>query len=66
MIRTIVSLRQEDGTFPEVGMWNRTVINGPSVRAVRRKALSWARDRSVRLEHHNGTLLFPPFLVEYF
>lgn len=65
MIRAIVSLRQPDGTYREVGMTDRTVIDRGSVKAVRKAALSYAQQRNCRIEYHNETLLRPAFLTEH-
>lgn len=64
MIRAIVSLRQPNGRYPEVGMTDRTVIDRGSVKAVRKAALSWATG-PCRIEYHNDTLLKPAFLTEH-
>lgn len=65
MIRAIVSLRQPDGRYPEVGMTDRTVIDRGSVKAVRKAGLSYAHGVPCRIEYHNETLLRPPFLTEH-
>lgn len=65
MIRAIATVAREDGTFDEVGMSHRTVIDRPTVKACRTAALQWAREARLRIEYHNGTLLLPPFRKEF-
>ena len=65
MIRAIVSLRQPNGRYPEVGMTDRTVIDGKTVKAVRKAGLSYAQSTPCRIEYHNDTLLKPAFLTEH-
>lgn len=65
MIRALASLRQPDGSYPDVGMNDRTVIDAKTVTLARRQALKWAGQTPVRVEYHNGTLLKPAFRTEH-
>ena len=65
MIRAIATVASEDGSFDEVGMSHRTVIDRATVKAVRTQALRWARGKRLRIEYHNETLLRPPFRKEF-
>lgn len=65
MIRAIVTVAREDGTFDKVGMSHRTVISRATIKACRIAALQWARDARLRIEYHNGTLLLPLFRTEF-
>lgn len=64
MLKAVVALRREDGSFPDVGMSDRTVVSGMTVKGIRQQALDFAGQRSCRIEYHNGSLLLPPFLLE--
>lgn len=62
-MKAIISLARKDGSFPEVGMTDRTIMEG-TVRSIRQRALRWAGQRRIRIEYHTR-IFFPPFLVEY-
>jgi hypothetical protein len=49
-MKIIVSLRHSDGTFPEVGMNNRTIFDGKSVSHILRRAANYANGRAYRVE----------------
>lgn len=63
MIKAVVALAQSNGQFPQVGMTDRTVMQG-TVKSIRRKALLWAQDRRVQIEYHNGSVIIPAFRKE--
>lgn len=67
--KAIVSRKRADGTFSEVGMNDRTVIEGNNIRGLHKKAQAYfcANGQHYRMEifpYHN--IQCNPLMVEYF
>jgi hypothetical protein len=49
-MKAIISRMYSDGTFPEVGMLDRTIVEASTVPGIHRKAREYAKNLSYRAE----------------
>lgn len=66
MIKAIVSLKNEkNGTFPEVGMTDKTIVSGISEKIVKKLAKNYAKNRDYRVEYFQAEKIYSdPYKVE--
>jgi hypothetical protein len=66
-MKAIVTIRNADGTFNEVGM-NTCAVLGPYVRKslIRKRAREFAKDKSHRIEYYADSILVDkPLAIDY-
>ena len=65
-MRAIISREKRSGCFPEVGMNDRTICAGASVRQVLRKAQAYAKGKPFRAEWFSGdSIRGEPYAVTF-
>jgi hypothetical protein len=58
MLKAIVTIRRDDGTYDEVGMNHRTLFSGASMQLLKKNAAKFANGRPYRIEFFSASTFY--------